>query len=292
MRHIVNADQAQAWNGYEGEHWAQNQDRWDAVNDGFNEPLLAAAAIREHDRVLDIGCGTGRTTRQAARRARNGQALGLDLSAPMLACARETARREDVPGVFFEQGDAQTYAFEPGAFDVAISRFGVMFFADPVAAFTNIRRALRPGGRAAYICAAGAEGNDWLQAIAALRGILPVGEFGAPGSPGMFALADPDRTGAILSAAGFEHIEAVRVDAYGTWGRDAADAAAFLLASGPGRHLTSQAGPETRDRAHQALTDLLRPHEEDRAVRLRTPAWLVTANRPKSPVPVQDSHWS
>ncbi|MEV6165069.1 methyltransferase domain-containing protein [Streptomyces sp. NPDC052052] len=281
MQHIVNIDQAQAWNGYEGDHWARNQDRWDAVNGGFDEPLLAAAEIQECDRVLDIGCGTGCTTRLAARRAPNGQALGLDLSAPMLARARETARREGVPNAAFERGDAQAHAFGPGAFDVAISRFGVMFFADPVAAFANIRRALRPGGRMAFICAAGAEGNEWLQAIAALRDILPVGEFGAPGSPGMFALADPGRTGGILSAAGFEDIDVVRVEAHGTWGRSAADAAAFLLASGPGRHLTSQVGPEARDRARQRLTGILHAHEENGAVRLRTPAWLVTANRPK-----------
>ncbi|RKT02359.1 ubiquinone/menaquinone biosynthesis C-methylase UbiE [Streptomyces sp. 3211.6] len=281
MQHIVNTDQAQAWNGYEGNHWAQNQDRWDAVNAGFNEPLLAAAAIQERDRVLDIGCGTGCTTRLAARRARNGQVLGLDLSAPMLARARETAQRENIPNVAFEQGDAQAHAFEPGVFDVSISRFGVMFFADPVAAFTNIRHALRPGGRTAFLCAAGAEDNEWLQAVAALRDILPVGEFGAPGSPGMFALADPDRTREILSAAGFEHIDVVRVDAYGTWGQNAADAAAFLLNSGPGRHLTSQVEQQVQDRARHTLTDILGIHEENGALRLRTPAWLVTANRPK-----------
>ncbi|CAL9440049.1 2-methoxy-6-polyprenyl-1,4-benzoquinol methylase, mitochondrial [Streptomyces sp. enrichment culture] len=281
MQRIVNTDQAQAWNGYEGNHWAQNQVRWDAVNAGFNKPLLAAAAIQERDRVLDIGCGTGCTTRLAARRARSGRVLGLDLSAPMLARARETAQREGIPNVAFEQGDAQAYTFEPSTFDVAISRFGVMFFADPVAAFTNIRRALRPGGRTAFICTAGSEGNEWLQAVAALRDILPVGEFGALESPGMFSLADPDRTGEILSAAGFEHIDVVRVDAYGTWGRNAADAAAFLLASGPGRHLTGQVEQQTRDRARQALTDILGIREENGALRLRTPAWLVTANRPK-----------
>ncbi|MFG2143018.1 class I SAM-dependent methyltransferase [Streptomyces sp. NPDC048696] len=281
MHHVVNTDQAQAWNGYEGDHWARNQDRWDAVNAGFNEPLLAAAAIQERDRVLDIGCGNGCTTRLAALRAGDGQALGLDLSAPMLARAGESAQHEHIPNVAFEQGDAQAHDFEPGTFDVAISRFGVMFFADPVAAFGNIGRALRPGGRMAFICAAPAADNEWLQAVAALRDILPVGEFGTPGSPGMFSLADPDRTNTILSAAGFEHIDVVRVEAYGTWGRDAADAAAFLLTSGPGRHLTSQVTEEVQTRAHRKLTDILRPHEKDGALRLHAPAWLVTANRPR-----------
>lgn len=281
MSSIVNIEQAQAWNGYEGSQWAQNQERWDAVNAGFNEPLLTAAAIDPYDRVLDIGCGAGMTTRLAARRARSGQALGVDLSGPMLGRARETARREGVGNVAFEHGDAQAYAFEAGTFDVAISRFGVMFFADPVAAFTNIGRALRPGGRVAFVCAAEAEGNEWLQAVAALRDILPLGGFGAPGGPGMFSMADPANLREVLSAAGYEGIDTTHAEAYGTWGRDAEDAAAFLLDSGPGHHLINQVAQDVRDVARRRLVDTLRPHEQEGALRLRSTAWLVTAHRPK-----------
>lgn len=277
MQHVVNTDQAQAWNGYEGTHWARNQERWDAVNVGFNEPLLAAAAITEQDRVLDIGCGAGCTTRLAARQATRGRAMGLDLSAPMLERARESARREGLGNVTFEQADAQVHAFEPGGFDAVVSRFGVMFFADPLAAFTNIAGALRPGGRMAFVCGADARHNEWLQAMMELRAFLPIGEFGAPGSPGMFSLADPDHTRAMLSAAGFENITATHVEAYGTWGKDADEAAAFLLGSGPGRHLTEQVDQQARDRARQALTDNLRTHETHGAVRLRNTGWLITA---------------
>ncbi|MEU5719568.1 methyltransferase domain-containing protein [Streptomyces sp. NPDC020403] len=280
MQHIVNTGQAQAWNGYEGTHWARNHDRWNAVNERFDEPLLAAAAIEEGDRVLDIGCGAGQTTRLAARRAGSGRATGLDLSAPMLERARESARREGVGNVTFVQGDAQVHAFGPGSFDAVISRFGVMFFADPVAAFATVGRALRPGGRLAFICSADPGRNEWLQALAALRGILPVGDFGAAQGPGMFSLADPDRTREVLAAAGYEHIGTARVDAYGAWGRDADDAASFLLDSGPGRHLTSQVDPPTAARARRMLADSLRAHEEHGAVRLRSAALLVTAVRP------------
>ncbi|MBT2452809.1 class I SAM-dependent methyltransferase [Streptomyces sp. ISL-43] len=280
MEHVVNTDQAQAWNGYEGTQWARNQDRWDAVNDGFNRPLLDAAAIGTRERVLDVGCGAGRTTRLAARRAAEGGATGLDLSAPMLERARASARSEGLGNASFTQGDAQSHPFAPGAFDVAVSRYGVMFFADPVAAFTNIASALRPGGRLAFVCPAEADGNEWLQALAALRGILPVGEFGAPGSPGMFSLADPERAVRILSAAGWEEAEAVRVQADGDWGRDAEDAAGFLLGSGPGRHLLDQVGPEQQQLARRTLADALRPHQRDGAVRLRSSSWLVTARRP------------
>src|SRR3954471_7095204 len=119
MRSIVNTAQAEAWNGYEGGHWAAHQSRYDAVNSGFNEHLLAAAAIGEQDRVLDVGCGTGQLTRLAARRARH--ATGVDLSAPMLARARASAAAEGVANVTFDQADAQVHPFAGGAFDVAMS---------------------------------------------------------------------------------------------------------------------------------------------------------------------------
>lgn len=277
-----NSDQAQAWNGYEGAYWARHQDRWDAVNDGFNQPLLDAAAIGPRDRILDIGCGAGRTTRLAARRAPQGAAVGLDLSAPMLDRARASAAREKVDNVLFTQGDAQVHPFTPGGFDTALSRYGVMFFADPRAAFANIGHALRPGGRLAFVCAAQPEGNDWLRALAALRGILPVGDFGAPGAPGMFSLAAPGHAAGILEACGFEDAGAERVEAYGDWGRDAEDAAAFLLDSGPGRHLLDQVGDAEGDRARETLADTLRPYETDGSVRLVSSSWLVTARKPAS----------
>lgn len=177
----------------------------------------------------------------------------------------------------FVQGDAQAHPFEAGAFDAAISRYGVTFFTDPVAAFANTRRALRPGGRLAFICAAEAEANEWLQALASLNGILPLGGFGAPGGPGMFSLTDPDHTLALLASAGFANARAERVEAAGNWGKDADDAAAFLLDSGPGRHLLSQVSPDTQEQARRALIDGLLPYEKAGAVWLRSSSWLVTA---------------
>ncbi|MEU3609750.1 class I SAM-dependent methyltransferase [Streptomyces sp. NPDC035033] len=280
MTGIVNTAQEQAWNGPEGVHWARHQDRWNAVNEGFDEPLLAAAGIAGAHRVLDVGCGAGRTTRLAALRAPRGHALGLDLSAPMLAEARARAAREGVGNVAFVRGDAQTHPLDEGAFDAAISRYGVMFFADPEAAFGNIGRALRPGGRLAFVCPSDPAGNGWATAMASLRGILPVGDAPRPGEPGMFSLAEPDRVRAVLTAAGFTGVMLDETRAYGTWGRDAADAADFLLATGPGRHLMDQVDGATRDRARTALTGHLRDHETpDGTVRLPSTAWLVTADR-------------
>ncbi|MYW15072.1 methyltransferase domain-containing protein [Streptomyces sp. SID2955] len=280
MPDIVNTEQAQAWNGFEGTHWARNQDRWNAVNEGFDEPLLNAAGITGDHRVLDLGCGSGQTTRLAALRAPRGNALGLDLSGPMLAEARASAEREGIGNVSFAQGDAQVHPFAAGAFDSAISRYGVMFFADPVAAFGNVGRALRPGGRLSFVCPADPGLNDWVAAMASLRGTLPVGDLGQPGLPGMFSLASPDRIRAILTTAGYTDITVDRVQMYGAWGSGAEDAAGFLLGTGPGRHLLQQTDTAARARAHRTLADHLRAHEAaDGTVRLRSTSWLVTADR-------------
>ncbi|MFF4041370.1 class I SAM-dependent methyltransferase [Streptomyces sp. NPDC001816] len=284
MPDVVNTEQAQAWNGPEGSHWARNQDRWNAVNEGFNEPLLNAVAITATHRVLDLGCGSGQTTRLAALKAPQGRALGLDLSGPMLAEARARTQREGITNASFAQGDTQVYPFEAGAFDAAISRYGVMFFADPIAAFANVGRALVPGGRLAFVCPAEAVLNDWVVAMASLRDILPVGDFGRSGLPGMFSLDDPGRIRDVLTAAGFTGITVNQAQAEGVWGRGAEDAAEFLLGSGPGRHLMEQTDPPAQTRARHALTDHLRAHEgTDGTVRLRSTSWLVTADRPTDP---------
>jgi SAM-dependent methyltransferase len=278
---VVNTEQAHAWNGPEGSHWAANQDRWNAVNDGFNKPLLDAAAITAAHRVLDLGCGSGRTTRLAALRAPEGHATGLDLSGPMLAEARTRAQREGIANASFVQGDAQIHPFEAGAFDAAISRFGVMFFADPVAAFANVGRALVPGGRLAFVCPADALLNGGVAAMASLRDILPVGDFGRTGLPGMFSLAASDRIHDVLTAAGFTGVTVSQVQADCAWGHGAEDAAEFLLGTGPGRHLMDQVDVPAQTRARRALTDRLRAHEAaDGLVRLPSTSWLVTADRP------------
>ncbi|MFC9325255.1 class I SAM-dependent methyltransferase [Kitasatospora sp. NPDC057015] len=280
MHQVVNTEQAQAWNGYEGQHWADHHDRWQAVNEGFDEHLFTAAAIGPDDRVLDIGCGTGRTTRSAARRAPGVRALGLDLSAPMLARARAATADDDPADVAFVQGDAQVFAFPPASFDVVVSRFATMFFSDPVAAFTNVRTALRPGGRLALVCMGDPDRNDWLRALFALRPHLPLPPLPSLGDPGMFSLADPARIREVLSGAGYSQIDSTAVEAPMHWGRDAADAARFLLGSGPAHHLLARVDAATARRAEEALTAALRPHAGPDGVRLRGSARLVTAVAP------------
>ncbi|BDU00783.1 MULTISPECIES: class I SAM-dependent methyltransferase [Nocardia] len=278
MTEIVNIAQAQAWNGYEGAHWAEHDGRYDAVNSGFNEPLLAAADIRDGDRVLDIGCGNGQLTRLAAARAGSGSATGLDLSGPMLARARDRARAEGIANVSFRQGDAQVHPFPAAAFDVVMSRFGIMFFADPIAAFTNIARALRPGGRLAFVAMTALGGTDLGTVFGALATHFPYA--GPEDGHGPTSFSDPGRVREVLSAAGFDDIGCARVEADGIWGRDIADAAEFLLGWGPIRHQLSLVDPTVEADARRTLREALRPFDRPDGVRLRGTAWLVTASAP------------
>lgn len=147
----MNTAQAAAWNGPVGAHWAEHADRYDAVAGGANDALLAAAAIRPSDEVLDVGCGNGQTTRLAAARAPAGHVTGIDLSEAMLARACTLTSAAGLSNVTFDVGDAQVHPFLAGGFDVILSRGGLMFFDDHVTAFTNLRHALRPGGRLAFI---------------------------------------------------------------------------------------------------------------------------------------------
>ncbi|MCC3314480.1 class I SAM-dependent methyltransferase [Nocardia africana] len=270
MTHIVNTAQSEAWNGYEGEHWADHADRYDAVNSGINEPLLTAATIGPGDRVLDIGCGNGQLTRAAARRAAS--ATGVDLSGPMLARARLLAESEGVDNVSFEQGDAQVFGFAPGSYDVAISRFGIMFFADPVAAFTNIARALGPGGRLAVAVPAMAD-SEIAGVFAAAAAHLPGFEVGH----GFSALADPVATADLLGAAGFAGVENELVVTDSVWGADVDDATEFVVGWGPVRYhrLRNDFGTDAEVRA--AVAAALAPFAGDGPIRLRAASRLVTA---------------
>jgi len=275
---IANTEQAKGWNEVEGRHWVANQARFDTLNFGYTGPLLDAASIADTDAVLDIGCGNGQTTRLAAQRASRGRVVGFDLSVPMLERAAATAAEEGITNVTFEQGDAQVHRFPLGRFDVAISRFGVMFFNDPAAAFANIAAVLRPGGRIAFLCWQDRTKNEWLMvpAAAALQHVeMP--DLGPPGAPGPFALAEADRIREILSSARFEAVDITSLESRMRMGDDAEDAADFVFGTRIGRALLEGADGDASARAVAAVTDVLRSHEGDDGVYLNGAAWLVTA---------------
>ena len=274
-----NAEMAGAWNGAEGEDWAARADRFDAASAAFDPALLEAAGLGAADRVLDVGCGAGVSTRAAARVATAGHATGIDVSAPLLAEARRRSRAAGLANTTFVQGDAQVHPFEPGAHDVVISRFGAMFFGDPVAAFANTARALRPGGRLALVSWQELARNEWLllvrRALAAGRSLPePPGD-----APGPFGLSDPDRVRRILTAAGFEAVELVAVRESVWLGTDGADAFDFVSRLGVARGLLGGLDDHARHAALAELRAELAARATPEGVLLGASAWLTTARR-------------
>src|SRR5216683_407557 len=207
----------------------------------FTAMILGAAALSPGDRVLDVGCGCGAITLDAARAVAPGRSVGIDLSGPMLARARENARRADVGNASFERGDAQIYPFRP-VFDAVISRFGVMFFADPVGAFANLRKATRRGGRLAFVCWQPLLASEWLIVPgAALAEHPPLPDLQQPGAPGMFALAEPGRIREILAGSGWNGITVTSKHAPVQVGGTIDEAVAFLRTGPMGRRVSSPA---------------------------------------------------
>jgi SAM-dependent methyltransferase len=273
----TNAEQASDWDGADGEYWATYHQEYERLLGVFDSTLVEAGGVRSGDRALDIGCGTGATTRELAARAVDGSVLGLDLSGPMLTIAREAAHRADIRNVEFVQGDAQVHPFDPSSFDVAVSRMGSMFFGDPAAAFANVGRALRPGGRLALTVWQEVAANQWLTAIDTALGEPPSEEAAdepAGYTPGPFSLADPGLCASLLQHAGFVDIAVDALDiplAFGT----VEDAEAFLHT-----WMDEDLDSDGRARATAALHRLLVDHATDEGVLLQSATWLVTARRP------------
>lgn len=275
----ANSEAFRSWDGADGEYWAANADIFDASMNRYLEPLLAAAALQSGERVLDIGCGNGATTIEAARRSTPGRAMGLDLSAAMLAVARARALDQRVLNIEFVQADAQAYHFEPGAFDVVLSRFGVMFFAEPEAAFANIARAVRPGGRAAFAVWQTAEVNPWMRVIGAALAPGGVPPTPPPGAPGPFSLGDPDRLRSLLEGAGFAKVTVTAVSHPMAFGRDL-DAAYDFARGLPGaRAMLKTLDDAARKDGLSKLRAALEAHRTPDGVLLDSIAWLVGAVR-------------
>jgi SAM-dependent methyltransferase len=273
----ANPEQAAAWNGHEGEHWAHHADRFEAIGSTIWQRVLDLGLVRRADRVLDIGCGSGKSTRDLARIADQGSVTGVDLSAPLLAVARARAAAEGLSNVTYLQADAQIHPFAAGGFDVAVSCFGAMFFADPVAAFTNIARGLRTEATLALLAWRELGRNEWVTAV---RGAVAVGRelpVPPPDAPTPFALAQPARVRTILTTAGFDDIAFAPVDEPLVFGRDAEDAYGFLRTMGIVEWLTRDLDPDARTLALGQLRSTVEAHEQPGGVMFGSSAWLITA---------------
>ena len=280
--HADNSAQAEYWNSTAGPKWRDHQEHQDQVLRPVSDRLIAAAAPKPGDRIVDVGCGCGATTIDfAARVAPGGGVLGLDISEPMLARARERAAENQ--SVRFELADATIYDFKPNDADLVASRFGVMFFADPTRSFANLRKGLKPGGRLAFACWREAKKNPFF--------ILPLREAGkhalalpemGPEDPGPFAFASDARVRRVLSDAGFADIvlepQDLELDIAIGRGLDTAVKAAMTI--GPTSRMLDGQSEAVRAAATADIRKALAAHMRGDGVPLGAAIWMVTAANP------------
>lgn len=271
--------QREYWNSKVGEEWARNADQMDRMLQPLTQPAFDLLNLQPGERVLDIGCGAGATTLTAASYIGDGQAVGVDISKPLLELARERANTRGANAHFVE-ADVTAAPLRDAPFDAAFSRFGVMFFEDTAAAFFKIRAALNPGGRIVFICWRTFAENGWSHApLAALQSMLrtPIAPTD-PNAPGPFRLQESEATKATLAAAGWRDIAITPWDGdvLVGGGGDANAAAAFLLKIGPCARAINEQKLDAA-LAEQKLTDFLRPYETPSGVALPAACWIVRA---------------
>lgn len=276
----ANADQQVYWNEGAGQAWVELQDLLDRQLEPLGDRAMEKLAPCSGEQVLDIGCGTGQTTLQlAARVGAQGSVLGVDISRPMLEIARRRAAAAQLSQVQFLEADAQTHPFDAGTLDAVFSRFGVMFFADPRAAFVNIRRALRPSGRLAFICWRSMAENPWMRpAPGNVFADVPTPPPPEPGAPGPFAFADSEHVRGILADAAFADIAITPHDAQ-LGANDLEDTIKLSLGVGPLGALLRER-PEKRDAVVVELRKAFTARLRDGKVVQDGAAWVVTARNP------------
>jgi SAM-dependent methyltransferase len=279
MTDAPNEAMRQVWDGPEGAQWSELADGFERASIEHRAVLLRAAALTAGEDVLDLGCGNGGMTLQAGAAVAPGRAVGIDLSSAMLANGRARADAAGLSNVSFAHGDAQVFAFESASFDVIVSNAGAMFFDDQDAAFSNLRAALRPGGRLALLVWQVVANNEWL---VELRRALAMGrDLPTPpvGVPGPFGLADPDHTRDLLSRTGYRDIGIEDVHPPMRLGEDVESAYGFVSRMGNTRGLLDDLGEDDRRAALGNLRAMLAAHETPQGVVLGTASWLVTARR-------------
>ncbi len=272
-----NEEMEAVWDGPEGEHWTAYAEHYERVPQRHWQRLLDTVEVARAASVLDVGCGTGGSTRSLAQIVTDGSVLGIDLSSQMLQHAAAQARRDGLTNVRFDRGDAQVYPFASQEYDAAVSLFGAMFFADPVAAFGNIRSALKPGATLALLVWRELSRNDWL---VSLRNALAMGrELPEPpvSQPGPFGLADQEQVHRVLTTGGFNDVLLQELELPMHFGQDAAEAFTFMSAMGMTKALTHDLDDRTKQQALGNLRGLIAARETPEGVQFGSSAWLVTA---------------
>ncbi len=274
-----NAEQIEFWNGEAGAKWTDFNPQLDRMLAPLSAVVIDRAAPATGEQVLDVGCGCGATTVELARRVAPGGAVtGVDVSTPMLAMARQRAADEAL-AVTLVNADAETHALPEAAFDLAFSRFGVMFFNDSEAAFANIARALRPGGRLTFVCWQAVTLNPWVSIpLAAVRPLIPDFEPPHPEAPGPFAFANGERVEGILRAAGFSEVTLKPHQSAVAVGEGDLDACVQgILKLGPVSRLLREASDETIAAAAAAVREAVAPYHTGETLKMDSATWIVSA---------------
>ncbi|WP_163988403.1 class I SAM-dependent methyltransferase [Pyxidicoccus caerfyrddinensis] len=272
-------EQTKLWNGLAGRAWVDAQELLDSMFKPFEDLLIEAVSAESGGRVLDVGCGTGSTTLAAARRlGAKGRCIGIDISEPMIAAARARAEREGTPAGFI-RANAQSHAFEPASFDMIISRFGVMFFDDPVRAFANLRRAARPDAELRFIAwRSPAETPFMTTAERAAAPLLPNLPARRPEAPGQFAFADRRRVSSILEESGWAGIDIRPIDVACTLPEK--ELVRYLTRLGPVGLMLQQVDDRTRTQVIETVRAAFEPYVHGAEVRFTAACWKVSAVAP------------
>lgn len=279
MKDTANAEQVRLWNELGGPAWVRWQKTIDAQVEAIGLAGIDALDPAAGEHVLDVGCGCGHTVLELARRVgERGRVLGVDVSEPMLALAQQRAASQ--PQASFVRADAQTHAFEEGAFDAAFSRFGVMFFADPAAAYSNLRRSLKPKGRVRFLAWQPMNDNEWISVpMQVVRKHLPEVEEPNGEAPGPFALANRERTRAWFEQAGFANVSVEPLDGeMAIAGGQSLEAAVdFYMEFGFIGRAIQSAPDELRSTLKNALAGAFEPHRRGAGVVLKYAALQISA---------------
>jgi SAM-dependent methyltransferase len=276
---IANQEQREFWSDIKGDLWVTLQPRIDTMLATFGDKALDTLNPQSGERILEIGCGTGTTTLALGGRVgTSGEILAADLSRPMLNKAIERANVSAEHPITFVEADAQVHSFPTATFDAVYSRFGVMFFDDPIAAFRNIGKAVRPGGRMAYVCWADRKANPWIRIPAgAAKTCLDLPAPPPDDAPGQFSMENEGRVQQILHDAGWSDIGLERFTVDGSIGSDAADAARFITKMGPMSEPFALADSDTQNKTLQVIEEALTPYSNDSGVTLGFSTWIVSA---------------
>jgi len=275
----TDSEQARLWNGPSGQAWIDLQDALDRALKPFEDLLVDAIAAQSAHRVLDIGCGTGATTLAIARQlAAGSHCVGIDISDPMIAVARSRAEREGSRAEFV-CADVQTNVFEPAAFDCLVSRFGVMFFDAPVAAFANLRRAAKADAAMHFIAWRSPAENPFMTtAERAAAHLLPALPARQPDGPGQFSFADRDRVRSILRDSGWTGIDIRPIDVACTMSEG--DLSRYVTRLGPVGRALREVDEPTRKRLVATLHEAFAPYVHSGVARFTAACWMIAARSP------------